>query len=137
MGQPAAKQGDTISGTDMHIVNVPGTPPTTQTLPHPLPECVDRLGITADQFGREIGIDERPNRGSAATDGIRVTQARVSVVIVDANGDQFKMRNSALHRIGQCSRQRDAKAGRADRRNEHQARRIRVAMTVDGRPATV
>jgi uncharacterized Zn-binding protein involved in type VI secretion len=35
MGQPAAKQGDQVVATDVHIVVVPGTPPTPTPLPHP------------------------------------------------------------------------------------------------------
>ena len=35
MGQPAAKQGDQIVATDIHIVIVPGTLPTPTPLPHP------------------------------------------------------------------------------------------------------
>lgn len=35
MGAPAAKQGDQVVGVDIHIVMVPGTPPTPTALPHP------------------------------------------------------------------------------------------------------
>jgi uncharacterized Zn-binding protein involved in type VI secretion len=35
MGRPAAKQGDRITGQDVHVVVVPGTPPVTVPLPHP------------------------------------------------------------------------------------------------------
>jgi uncharacterized Zn-binding protein involved in type VI secretion len=34
MGQPAAKQGDTIVGIDLHLVVIP-SPPGTASLPHP------------------------------------------------------------------------------------------------------
>ena len=35
MGQPAAKQGDSIVAVDTHIVIVPGLPPVPTPLPHP------------------------------------------------------------------------------------------------------
>ena len=35
MALPAAKMGDRIVATDIHLVVVPGTPPTTSALPHP------------------------------------------------------------------------------------------------------
>jgi uncharacterized Zn-binding protein involved in type VI secretion len=35
MGQPAARKGDAVTGIDVHIVIVPGTPPVPTPLPHP------------------------------------------------------------------------------------------------------
>ena len=35
MGMPAAKQGDQVLATDIHIVMIPGTPPVPTPLPHP------------------------------------------------------------------------------------------------------
>jgi uncharacterized Zn-binding protein involved in type VI secretion len=35
MGKPAAKQGDQVVATDIHIVMIPGTPPVPTPLPHP------------------------------------------------------------------------------------------------------
>ncbi|MDV3002738.1 MAG: hypothetical protein N5P05_004393 (plasmid) [Chroococcopsis gigantea SAG 12.99] len=39
MGQPAAKQGDQITGTDNHMVIVPSSPPA--LLPHPFNGVID------------------------------------------------------------------------------------------------
>ena len=47
MGQPAAKQGDQIVGTDTHIVMVPGTPPVPTLLPHPFVGVIN-AGLSAD-----------------------------------------------------------------------------------------
>lgn len=45
MGQPAAKEGDQVTATDMHTVNVPDAGP--QTLPHPFTGVLDG-GLSAD-----------------------------------------------------------------------------------------
>jgi uncharacterized Zn-binding protein involved in type VI secretion len=47
MGQPAAKQGDQVTATDIHIVIVPGTPPTTVPLPHPFTGIING-GLSSD-----------------------------------------------------------------------------------------
>lgn len=47
MGQPAAKQGDQITAVDIHIVIVPGTPPTTAPLPHPFAGVING-GLSSD-----------------------------------------------------------------------------------------
>ena len=48
MGQPAAKQNDQIIGTDIHIVLVPGGPPT--PLPHPF------TGIITGNLSSNVNI---------------------------------------------------------------------------------
>jgi uncharacterized Zn-binding protein involved in type VI secretion len=50
MGQPAAKQGDQVVGTDTHIVIVPGTPPTPTPLPHPF------TGILSGGLSSDVNI---------------------------------------------------------------------------------
>lgn len=47
MGQPAAKQGDQVMATDIHIVMIPGTPPVPTPLPHPFTGMIDG-GLSAD-----------------------------------------------------------------------------------------
>ena len=49
MGQPAAKQGDRISGIDTHIVMVPGppAPPVPTPLPHPFQGVING-GLSSD-----------------------------------------------------------------------------------------
>lgn len=47
MGQPAAKQGDQIVATDIHIVMIPGTPPVPTPLPHPFAGIIDG-GLSSD-----------------------------------------------------------------------------------------
>jgi uncharacterized Zn-binding protein involved in type VI secretion len=50
MGQPAAKQNDTITATDTHVVVIPGSPPTTSPLPHSF------IGIINDQLSSDVKI---------------------------------------------------------------------------------
>lgn len=47
MGQPAAKQGDQIVATDIHIIMIPGTPPVPTPLPHPFAGIIDG-GVSSD-----------------------------------------------------------------------------------------
>lgn len=47
MGQPAAKQGDQVMATDIHIVMIPGTLPVPTPLPHPFTGMIDG-GLSAD-----------------------------------------------------------------------------------------
>jgi len=42
MGQPAARKGDAVTGVDIHIVMVPGTPVVPTPLPHPFSGTIDR-----------------------------------------------------------------------------------------------
>src|SRR5512137_2596840 len=46
MGQPAAKQGDQITATDMHMIQPPGTAPPVLT-PHPFTGIIDG-GLSTD-----------------------------------------------------------------------------------------
>ena len=41
MGFPAAKQGDRIIATDIHIILIPGTPPVPTPIPHPFSGIID------------------------------------------------------------------------------------------------
>jgi uncharacterized Zn-binding protein involved in type VI secretion len=47
MGQPAAKKGDQVMATDIHIVMMPGAPPVPTPLPHPFTGIIDG-GLSAD-----------------------------------------------------------------------------------------
>lgn len=54
MGQPAARQTDTVVGIDTHIVIVPGTPPTPTPLPHPF------SGTLTGDLSSDVLIDGLP-----------------------------------------------------------------------------
>lgn len=54
MGQPAAKQGDQIVATDIHIVIIPGTPPVPTPLPHPF------MGIIDGELSSDVNIMGMP-----------------------------------------------------------------------------
>ncbi len=56
MGQPAAKQGDQITGTDIHIVMVPApsAPPVPTPLPHPF------VGIINGSLSSNVNIMGMP-----------------------------------------------------------------------------
>jgi len=58
VGQPAAKQGDRVMATDMHLVQPPGTVPPVLT-PHPF------TGILNGSLSSDVTIMGRP----AATQG--------------------------------------------------------------------
>lgn len=47
MGQPAAKQGDQIVATDIHVVMVPGARPVPTPLPHPFTGIISG-GVSGD-----------------------------------------------------------------------------------------
>jgi uncharacterized Zn-binding protein involved in type VI secretion len=55
MKRAAAKQGDRITGTDTHIVMVPGSPPSPTPLPHPF------MGLLGGQtLSQNVNIMKRP-----------------------------------------------------------------------------
>lgn len=64
MGQPAAKQGDQVMGTDIHIVMIPAG---TTTVPTPLPHPF--AGIIDGGLSRDVNIMGMP----AATEGSTAT----------------------------------------------------------------
>ena len=60
MGMPAAKQGDRVTATDLHLIQPPGAPPPPPTLvPHPF------SGILLQQLSTDVRIMNR----AAATVG--------------------------------------------------------------------
>jgi uncharacterized Zn-binding protein involved in type VI secretion len=61
MGQPAAKQGDRITSTDMHLIQPPGAPPV--LLPHPFSGIIDG-NLSSDV---KIGGMPAATQGSTAT----------------------------------------------------------------------
>jgi uncharacterized Zn-binding protein involved in type VI secretion len=64
MGQPAAKQGDRIVGTDIHIVMIPSPGgPIPTPLPHPF------MGQLDGQLSMDVNFDGKPaaTQGSTAT----------------------------------------------------------------------
>ncbi|MBI3785374.1 MAG: PAAR domain-containing protein [Deltaproteobacteria bacterium] len=62
MGQPAAKQGDHITATDMHLIQPPGTAP-----PVPVPHPFD--GLLNGSLSTDVNIEGKPAAtvGSIAT----------------------------------------------------------------------
>lgn len=54
MGQAAAKQGDKVQATDMHMVVVPGPPPQSLLLPNPFSGTIDG-GLSSN-----VNIDGKP-----------------------------------------------------------------------------
>ena len=62
MRQPAAKKGDTIVATDLHLIQPPGTTPPVST-PHPF------KGIIDDSLSRNVKIMGKPaaTKNSTAT----------------------------------------------------------------------
>lgn len=64
MGQPAAKQGDKVVGTDIHIVMIPSPGgPVPTPLPHPF------MGMLDGQLSMDVNIEGKPAavQGSTAT----------------------------------------------------------------------
>ena len=64
MGQPAAKQGDQITATDIHLIQPPGTAPPVP-VPHPF------SGIIDGELSSDVNIESRPaatvNSGTGTT----------------------------------------------------------------------
>ena len=63
MGQPAAKQGDRITATDIHIILVPAVVPVPTPIPHPF------LGIIDGSLSGNVNVMSKPaaTLGSTAT----------------------------------------------------------------------
>ena len=64
MGNSAAKKGDQISATDIHIIMVPSGPSTVPTpIPHPF------MGMIDDNLSQDVSIEGQPAayEGSTAT----------------------------------------------------------------------
>lgn len=64
MGQPAAKQGDKVVGTDIHVVMIPSPGgPVPTPLPHPF------MGMLDNELSPDVNIEGMPAavKGSTAT----------------------------------------------------------------------
>lgn len=71
MGQPAAKQGDQVVGTDIHIVMIPAPPgsPIPTPLPHPF----------AGQLDGQLSSDVKIEGKAAAVEGSTATNSPAHV----------------------------------------------------------
>jgi uncharacterized Zn-binding protein involved in type VI secretion len=107
VGQPAAKQGDSIVAVDTHIVIVPGPPPVPTPLPHPfvgpiggrlsdnvriMGLCAATVGSTADNIPSHIpmppgaGFQKPPaNKGTVQAGSATV---RINGKAAARNGDR-------------------------------------------------
>lgn len=88
MAQPAAKQGDQIVATDMHMVIVPSGPP--MLLPHPF------SGIIDGGLSRDVNIMGRP----AATVGSTATNNPPHIPTPPGTAFQKPPPNKGTIRIG-------------------------------------
>ena len=93
MGMPAAKQGDLIQATDTHVVIVPGTPPTTATLPHPF------SGQLSGNLSRNVRIHGK----AAATVGSTATNTSPHPPTSPGTGFQNPPDNTGTIRKGSRS----------------------------------
>lgn len=87
MGQPAAKQGDRVVGTDIHIVMVPAPPkdPVPTPLPHPF------TGVISGGCSSDVTIMGRP----AATEGSTADNTPAHVPTPPGTGFQRPPSNKA------------------------------------------
>lgn len=92
MGQPAAKQGDKVIGTDVHIVMVPAPPgpPVPTPLPHPFAGTLDG-GLSSD-----VQIMGRP----AATANSTATNMPAHVPMAPGTAFQKPPSNRATVQLG-------------------------------------
>src|ERR1044072_3169690 len=91
MGQPAAKQGDQIVATDVHIGMVPGpTNPIPTPLPHPF------TGIISGELSSDVKIMGR----AAATVGSTADNSPPHVPTPPANAFQKPPSNKGMIEMG-------------------------------------
>jgi uncharacterized Zn-binding protein involved in type VI secretion len=91
MGQPAAKQGDHIIGTDTHIVMVPAGPSVTPTpLPHPF------IGVINGGLSSNVKITGRP----AATVGSTADNTPPHIALPPGTAFQKPPSNKATIQTG-------------------------------------
>ncbi len=92
MGMSAAKQGDQVVATDIHIVMVPAPsgPPVPTPLPHPF------VGVIDDGLSTDVHITGRP----AATVGTTATNSPAHVPTPPGISFQKPPANKATIRIG-------------------------------------
>ena len=95
MGQPAAKQGDRITATDIHIVLVPAPPGPPQ--PTPLPHPFD--GMLVGGLSPNVNIMGRP----AATQGSSATNTPIHVPTAPGVSFQKPPSNTAMVVVGSAS----------------------------------
>src|ERR1041384_7022440 len=94
MGQPAAKQGDQIVATDVHIGMVPGpTNPVPTPLPHPF------MGIIGSGLSSDVNIMGR----DAATVGSTADNTPPHISTPPANAFQKPPSNKATIQVGSAT----------------------------------
>jgi uncharacterized Zn-binding protein involved in type VI secretion len=95
MGQPAAKQGDRVTATDIHIVLVPAPPG--PPLPTPLPHLFD--GVLLTNLSPNVNIMGRP----AATHGSQATNTPIHVPMAPGVSFQKPPTNTATVVVGSAT----------------------------------
>ena len=107
MGQPAARQGDHITASDIHIVLVPYPPgqPVPNSLPHPFD------GVLAENLSADVRIDGKAAAtvGSSATNnpphmptppGISFTMPPTNKGVIMAGSTSVRINGKAAARVG-------------------------------------
>lgn len=98
MGQPAAKQGDRVTATDMHLIQPPG-PTSPMLVPHPFTGIIDG-GLSAN-----VNITGRPAAtvGSTATNTPAHVPQGGTFVIPPANRAAIRMGSTTVNINGKMA----------------------------------
>ncbi len=92
MGQPAAKQGDQIVATDIHMVVIP-VPPGTALLPHPF------IGVLNGDLSNDVNIEGKP----AAVAGSSAVNSPAHVPTPPGTSFPKPPSNKAIIQLGSAS----------------------------------